>query len=214
MKKIFILPLIIVTIVAFSSCYRNYYDVTDATLASINNVSFRNDVVPIMTSGACGCHNNENANDTSKRKQIPFSNPKTSEIFYSAIQSRSTILNTMANGGLHPGEGSIFFTPSQAAIVKAWVAQGAKDDYTPPPITGNITYLTNIVPIYRTDCKGGSCHGGLAVALDINVMIAKQTELKAMMSSLGATGHPGGPISVAPLSAATFLAWIAQGLKN
>lgn len=214
MKKIFILPLIIVTIIAFSSCYRNYFDVTDATLASINNVSFRNDVVPIMTSGACGCHNNENANDTSRRKQIAFSNPKTSEIFYSAIQSRSTILNTMAKGGLHPGEGSIFFTPSQAAIVKAWVAQGAKDDYTPPPITGDITYSSNIVPIYKTDCKGSSCHGGLAVALDINAMIAKKTELNAMMSSLGATGHPGGPISIAPVTAATFLAWIAQGQKN
>ena len=213
MKKSIILPLIIVTIIAFSSCYKNYYDVTESTLASINNVSFRNDVVPIMTSGACGCHNNENANDTLKRKQIAFSNPKTNEIFYSAIQSRSTILNTMAGGGSHPGEGSIYFTPSQAAIVKAWVAQGAKDDYTPPPVTGDITYALNIVPIYKTDCKGGSCHGGFAVALDYTILKAKESDLKAMMNSQGSTGHPGGPISVAPVSAATFLAWIAQGFK-
>jgi len=205
MKKIILLAFIAGTIITFSSCYKNYYDVTEATLSSINSVSFRNDVVPIMTSGACGCHNNGST------RQIAFSHLDT--VFYSAIQTRSTILNAMAKGGSHPGEGSVYFTTSQSAIVKAWVAQGAKDDYTPPPITGDITYSLNIVPIYKTDCKGGSCHGGLAVALDYTSMKAKETELKAMMNNLGASGHPGGPISIAPVTGATFLAWIAQGYK-
>lgn len=206
MKKSIILSLLIVITIAVSSCFKNYYDVSESTLASINNVSFRNDVVPIMTSGACGCHNNGST------RQVAFSHLDT--IFYSAIQARSAILDKMSKGGEHPGEGSVFFTPSQAAIVKAWVAQGAKDDYTPPPITGDITYTLNIVPIYKTDCKGGTCHGGTAVALDYTILKSKESVLKSMMNSLGASGHPGGTISVAPASAATFLAWIAQGYKN
>jgi hypothetical protein len=206
MKKSIFLTLIIVITIALPSCYKNYHDITDATLQSINTVSFRSDVVPIMTSGACGCHNNGST------RQIMFSHLDT--VFYSAIQARSTMLNNMAKGGAHPGEGSIYFTPSQAAIVKAWVAQGAKDDYTPPPITGDITYSLHIVPIYKTDCKGGSCHGGVAVALDYTSMKIKEAELKSMMNSNGASGHPGGPISIAPATSATFLAWIAQGFKN
>ena len=205
MKKIIILALIAVTVTVFSSCYKNYHDITEATLSSINSVSFRNDVVPIITSGACGCHNNGST------RQIAFVHLDT--IFYSAILTRSTILGSMANGGSHPGEGRVYFTPSQAAIVKAWVAQGAKDDYTPPPITGDITYSLHIVPIYKTDCKGSSCHGGVAVALDYTSLKVKEAEIKSMMNSLGATGHPGGAISIAPTTSATFLAWIAQGYK-
>ncbi len=205
MKKIIILALIAVTITVFSSCYKNYHDIPDATLSSINSVSFRNDVVPIITSGACGCHNNGST------RQIAFVHLDT--IFYSAILTRSTILGSMANGGAHPGEGSVYFTPSQAAIVKAWVAQGAKDDFTPPPITGNITYSLHIVPIYKTDCKGSSCHGGVAVALDYTSLKVKEAEVKSMMNSQGASGHRGGAISIAPSTSATFLAWIAQGYK-
>lgn len=205
MKKTILITLVAVMIMALPSCYKNYYDISEATLESINSVSFRNDVVPIMTSGACGCHNN------GLTGQIAFSHKDT--IFYSAILTRSTLLNNMAKGGPHPGEGSIYFTPSQASIVKAWVAQGAKDDYVPPPVTGDVTYALHIVPIYKTDCKGSSCHGGVAVALDYTSLKAKEAEIKTMMNSLGASGHKGGAISIAPSTSATFLAWIAQGFK-
>lgn len=205
MKKTIILASMAAFIVVFSACYKNYYDVSDTALRSINTISFRNDVVPIVTSGGCGCHNNGTT------RQIAFKNGDT--IFYSAILSRSGMLSAMAKGGPHPGEGSIFFTPSQAAIVNKWIAQGAKDDYVPPPVVGDITYAQHIVPLYRTDCKGGSCHGGAAITLDYTVFKAKESAIKTMMSSQGASGHPGGALSIAPATAATFLAWIAQGYK-
>ncbi len=205
MKKIipiFILALFFI----IPACYENFYDISDSTLESINNVSFRNDVVPIMISGGCGCHNNGST------RQIAFSTKNT--IYYSAILSRSGILEKMANGGEHPGEGSIFFTPSQAAIVKAWIKNGAKDDYVPPPITGEISYNQHIVPLYKTDCKGSTCHGGIAITLDYTVLKSKESAIKSMMNSSGANGHPGGALSISPSTSATFLAWIAQGYKN
>jgi hypothetical protein len=117
----------------------------------------------------------------------------------------------MAKGGAHPGEGSIFFTPSQASIVKKWYDQGAKDDYVPPPITGPVTYDKNIVPIYRTDCTGSTCHGGSAVTLDYNKMRADSSTIKLMMKTQGQQGHPGGPFSIASSTSLTFLAWYSQG---
>ncbi len=191
--------------IGFSSCYKNYYDISEDTLNSINSVSFRNDIVPIVIAGGCGCHNNGST------RQVMFSHGDT--VFYSAIQTRSTMFYQMAKGGQHPGEGSIYFTPSQAKIVIKWVDQGAKDDYVPPPVTGEVTYSKDIVPLYNTDCKGSACHGGAAPALDYTIMKNNESTLRKMMNSLGASGHPGGTISIAPSTAQTFLAWMDQGFK-
>lgn len=205
MKKSIIFTLVAVVLIGFTSCYKNYYDVTDATLQSLGKVSFRNDVVPIIISGNCGCHNNGST------RQVAFSHLDT--VFYSAILSRAGAFNNMANGGAHPGEGSVYFTPSQAQIIKAWFAQGAKDDGSSTVVTGDVSYATNIVPVYKTDCKGGSCHGGVAVALDYTSLKNQESTIKTMMNSLGSSGHPGGTISIAQSTAALFLAWIAQGYK-
>lgn len=204
MKKAIVFILITAGIFGVSSCYKNYYDVSDAALSAINTISFRNDVVPIVIAGGCGCH----ANGTTR--QVLFMNKDT--IFYSTIQSRASQLNAMAKGGAHPGEGSVFFTPSQAKIITKWVEQGAKDDYVPPPITGSITYAQHIVPLYKTDCKSSACHGGIAKTLDYTYMVNNQPALTDMMNS-GGTKHPGGPLSLAPATSSTFLAWIAQGVK-
>jgi hypothetical protein len=117
----------------------------------------------------------------------------------------------MAMGGLHPGEGSVVFSAAQASIIKNWYGCGAKDDGGATVITGTVTYTNNIVPIYKTDCKGGSCHGGTGPTLDYATLVAQGTTLQSMMNSAGASGHPGGTISIAGSTAATFLAWINQG---
>lgn len=205
MKKTISIALMVIIVLGAASCYKNYYDITDNTLASLNNVSFRNDVVPIIISGNCGCHNNGST------RQVAFSHLDT--VFYSAILSRAGAFNAMANGGAHPGEGSIYFTPSQAEIIKAWFKQGAKDDGATTVVTGDVSYATNIVPVYKTDCKGGSCHGGTAVALDYTSLKAQEATIKTMMNSSGASGHPGGTLSIAQSTSALFLAWIAQGYK-
>jgi hypothetical protein len=208
MRKASLLTIILVALIWLSSCYKNYYDVTEEAVNSINQVSFRNDVVPIMTSGACGCHNT-----TNNTRQIQFSDPSKDTIYYGAIQTRSKLLYDMAKGGAHPGEGSIFFTPSQASIVTKWYEQGAKDDYIPPPITGDVTYTLHVVPLVKSDCNGSACHGGNAIVLDYNSLKARDAILKPMMQSGGQSGHPGGIISVPPGTSSTFLAWIAQGYK-
>ena len=208
MKKVSILTLILVVMIWLSSCYKNYYDVTEDAVNNINQVSFRSDVVPIMTSGACGCHNTANAT-----RQIQFSDPSKDTIYYGAIQTRAKLFYDMAKGGAHPGEGSIYFSPSQSSIVAKWYDQGAKDDYVPPPITGDVTYTLHVVPLVKSDCNGSSCHGGAAIVLDYNSLKARESTLKPMMQSGGQTGHPGGIISIPPNTSSTFLAWIAQGYK-
>jgi hypothetical protein len=202
MKKASIFTLALVLIIWLPSCYKNYYDISEDTLNEINSVSFRNDVVPIVTSGACGCHAVDNG------KQVLF--VKGDTIQYSTILGRSSILYDMAKGGAHPAEGSIFFTPSQADLIIKWYDQGAEDDYVPPPITGNITYDEHIYPIYSRDCTGSTCHGGAAIPLDYTYMKNNEEAISSMMKTKGDT-HPGGPMSVTTEVAATFLAWYAQG---
>ena len=208
MKKATLFTMTLVGLIWLSSCYKNYYDVTEDAVNNINQVSFRNDVVPIMTSGACGCHNTANST-----RQIQFSDPSKDTIYYGAIQTRSRLLYDMAKGGAHPGEGSIYFSPSQSSIVVKWYDQGAKDDYVPPPITGDVTYTVHIVPLVKSDCNGSACHGGAAIVLDFNSLKARESTLKPMMQTGGQSGHPGGIISIPPNTSSTFLAWIAQGYK-
>jgi hypothetical protein len=208
MKKATLFTLIITGLIWLPSCYKNYYDIQDETLTSINSVSFRNDVVPIMTSGACGCHNTKDST-----RQIQFSDPVKDTIYYGTIQTRAKVFYDMANGGLHPAEGSIHFTPSQSSIVIKWYEQGAKDDYVPPAITGDVTYVKHIVPLVKSDCNGGTCHGGVAIVLDYDALKSRESIIKPMMISGGQSGHPGGVVPVPPLTSATFLAWIAQGYK-
>ena len=208
MRKASLFTITLAALIWLTSCYKNYYDVTEDTVNAINQVSFRSDVVPIMTSGACGCHNTSNST-----RQIQFSDPEKDTIYYGAIQTRSRLLYDMAKGGAHPGEGSIYFTPSQSSIVIKWYDQGAKDDYVPPPITGDVTYTAHIVPLVKSDCNGSACHGGAAIVLDYNSLKARESILTPMMKSGGQSGHPGGIISIPPNTSSTFLAWIAQGYK-
>ena len=206
MKKSLIYLAVFGGIILYSACYNNKKDISLPTANSLASISFRDDIVPIMTSGACGCHNNGTTT------AVQFTNKDT--VYYGTILARSGVYNDMANGKDHPGEGGIFFTPSQVALVKAWISQGAKDNYVPPAITGPVTYAINIVPIYKTVCKGSSCHGGIGPTLDYTKLSADKTIISSMMVSSGSAGHPGGSISLDGTTTATFLAWIAQGLPQ
>ena len=208
MNKLLIYLGVLSGIVLFASCYNNKKDITTPTANSLAAISFRDDVAPIMVSGACGCHNNGTTS------AIQFSHLDT--IFYSTIQSRSGVYAAMISTPSvgHPGEGGVFFSPAQAAVISSWIAQGAKDNYVPPPITGKVTYTTNIVPIYKSVCKGSACHGGLGANLDYTKMVADTDILNKMMASSGASGHPGGTLSLDATTTSTFLAWISQGMPQ
>jgi len=182
-----------------SSCYKNKEDIL-----AVPTVSFRNDVVPIITSGACGCHNNGIAT-----RAVQFSHFDT--IFYDAILARVGLFDAWVNGGIHPGGGVIDFTPNQKELIRKWIKEGAKDDGGGCTVTGAITYTAKILPVYTTTCKGSTCHGGIAINLDYSKMVAGKATLTAMMNSSGSTGHPGGALSLSSCTVNLFKEWIAQG---
>lgn len=188
-----------IVIYLLSSCYKNKEDVL-----ALPQVSFRGDIVSIVTAGACGCHNNGQG-----QRALQFSHADT--VFYDAILARSGVLGAWANGGTHPGAGVIDFKPNERAIIRQWMLEGAKDDGGGCTVTGAITYTKNIATAYTGTCKGSTCHGGLAINLDYAKMVSKKAELTAMMNSGGVSGHPGGALSLSSCSVKLFSEWLNQG---
>jgi len=182
-----------------SSCYKNKEDIL-----ALPKVSFRTDVVPIIVSGGCGCHNNGQG-----QRAVQFSHYDT--VFYDAILARTGLLESWVNGGTHPGGGVIDFTSNQKGLIQQWIKEGAKDDGGGCTVTGAITYTAKIFPLYTSTCKGSTCHGGIAVNLDYAKMVARKSTLTDMMNSNGASGHPGGTLSLSSCTANIFNEWIAQG---
>jgi hypothetical protein len=204
MKKRIIIAAMMTSMMVYmlSSCYRNKEDIL-----ALPRVSFRNEVVPIVTAGPCGCHNT-----SVTIRAVLFSDPRINTIYYDAILSRRSSFEAWVNGGTHPGGGAIDFAPNEKNIIKKWIAQGDPyDDGAGCTVTGTQTYTRDIVPIYNTSCKGATCHGGIAVALDYSKMVAKKTELTAIMNSSGSQGHPGGALSLTTCTINKFKEWINQG---
>jgi hypothetical protein len=200
MKKIFVIILIGIWILGANACYKNRDDVSYDFIA----ISLTNDVAPILTSGGCGCHNNGTT------RQFLFSNKDT--VFYETMVAKAPMLLKMAEGEKHPAEGSVFFTPSQASLVKRWVDQGAKNDHAPSAITGPVSYQKHIVPVVRISCSGGQCHGGLAPVLDYTTLKNNESKLRTMMGSLGQQGH-NPVINISQTTAAIFIAWMDGGFQ-
>jgi len=186
---------------ALSSCYRNKEDI-----AALPKVSFRSEVVPIVTAGPCGCHNNGIGT-----RAVQFSHYDTA--FYDAILARKANLDSMSRlFGKHPGGGGIEFAANERNIIKRWIDQGDPyDDGAGCVVSGALTYTRDILPIYTTTCKGGTCHGGIAINLDYSKMVTDKTIITTMMNSGGATGHPGGTISLTICTINKFKEWINQG---
>jgi hypothetical protein len=201
MKKVIITMAVATSMLVYllSSCYKNKEDIL-----TLPATSFRGDVVPIMVAGGCGCHNNGIGT-----RAVQFSHADT--IFYDAILARVGLLDAWVNGGTHPGGGVIDFTSNQKNIIKKWIAEGGKDDGGGCTVTGVITYTAKILPLYTTTCKGSTCHGGIAVNLDYSKMVAKKDVLSAMMSSSGASGHPGPVLSLSSCTVKLIQEWIVQG---
>ena len=198
-KKLLIAVLVSTLTIVVSSCYNNKTDVL-----ALPKVSFRQEVVPIVASGACGCHNNGQG-----QRAVQFSHYDT--IFYDAILSRVSLFSSWVNGGIHPGAGAIDFEPNEKIIIKKWIDQGAKDDAPGCTVTGTIKYTANILPIYTSSCKGSTCHGGIAIALDYSKLVADKSILTTMMNSGGSSGHPGGALSLSACTINTIQQWLAQG---
>ena len=200
MKKIIITMAMMASMLIYvlSSCYKNKEDIL-----GLPQVSFRSDVVPIVTGGGCGCHNN------GVSRAIEFSHADT--IFYDAILARVGLFQSWVNGGTHPGGGAIDFKANDKLIIQRWIDQGAKDDGGGCTVTGPVTFNTNIQPLYLTTCKGATCHGGISITLDYNKMVSDKAILNSMMSSAGNSGHPGGVLSLSSCTVNLFQQWLNQG---
>lgn len=184
-----------------SSCYKNKEDIL-----ALPKVSFRNEVVPIVTAGPCGCHNT-----SVTIRAVLFSDQRLNIVYYDAILARKSQLAIMANGGEHPGGGEIKFSESEKNLIKRWIDEGGNDDGAGCTVTGTQTWTRDILPIYNTSCKGATCHGGLAAAIDYNKMVEKKAVLTTILNSGGSQGHPGGAISLTTCTINKFKEWIAQG---
>jgi hypothetical protein len=202
-KKISLAALVTFMLVyLLSSCYQNKEDVL-----ALPRVSFRNEVVPIVTAGPCGCHNT-----SVTIRAVLFSDQRTNTIFHDAILARRSQFESWVNGGTHPGGGQIEFAPNEKNIIKKWIAQGEPyDDGAGCTVTGTQTYTRDIVPIYNTSCKGGTCHGGIAIALDYNKLVAEKAKMTAIANSGGSQGHPGGALSLTTCTVNILKEWISQG---
>jgi hypothetical protein len=201
MKKVIITMAMMASMLTYmlSSCYKNKEDIL-----ALPKVSFRSEVVPIIVAGGCGCHNNG-----ASQRAVQFSHGDT--IFYDGILARTGLLSSWINGGIHPGGGAIDFKANEKTTIRRWIEEGAKDDGGGCTVTGAITYTANIAPIYATTCKGSTCHGGIQAALTYSEMVAQKTVIATMMNTGGASGHPGGTLSLSTCTVNTFLEWIAQG---
>jgi hypothetical protein len=225
MKNRITLTAMTISILVFliSSCYNNKEDVS-----ALPRVSFLGEVVPIMTSSGCGCHNNNNA-QTSNYNAFPFTRFDTTygpggtivsinrRVDYGAIIGRIDTLRQWVNGLIgHPGGGAVDFTARQKEIIKAWINQGPPYDGggAACSITGTITYTADINPIYNSTCKSSGCHGGRGPVLDYPRLVADKNILTNMMNSGGSSGHPGGVIGLTSCTTSKFLAWIAAGQPN
>lgn len=220
-KRITITAITISTLVyLLSSCYSNKEDIV-----SLRRVSFLGEVVPIVTSSGCGCHNNDNAQG-SNYNAFPFTRYDTvyragggivsitRRVDYGAIIGRIDTLRQWVNGIIgHPGGGAVDFTSQQKEIIKAWINQGPPYDGggAACDVSGTIRYTTDILPIYNTTCKSSGCHGGRGPVLDYARLVANKTTLTNMMNSGGSSGHPGGVIGLTSCTVSKFKAWIEAG---
>jgi len=206
MKKRIILAAMMTSMVVYmlSSCYQNKEDIL-----ALPRVSFRQEVVPIMTGAPCGCHNTSGATV----RAFLFSDPKNKVIFYDAILGRRAYFDTMSRIlGKHPGGGGIEFAPNESNIIRRWIAQGDPfDDGAGCTVSGALTYTRDILPIYNTSCKGSTCHSGIAAPIDYAKMVAKKDALITIMNTGGSQGHPGGPLSLTTCTINKFKEWFNQG---
>lgn len=203
MKKRIVLAALMTSMIIYmlSSCYKNKEDIL-----ALPKVSFRKEVVPIVTAGPCGCHNT-----SVTIRAVLFSDQRLNTIYYDAILARKPQLGVMANGGEHPGGGNISFSQSEKDLIKRWIAEGGNDDGEGCTVTGALSYTRDILPIYTTTCKGSTCHGGIATNLDYNKMVTQKNTLVSIMNSGGSQGHPGGNLSLTTCTINKFKEWIAQG---
>lgn len=206
-------------ILYFASCYNNKEDIS-----ILPKVSFLGEVVPIMTSGGCGCHNNAQSN-TVNNNAVPFTRFDTIKdgtvvlrisktVDYGTIIARIDTMRQWASGTIgHPGGGNVTLTENQRNIILKWIEQGPPYDggSAACDASGNINFTKDISAIYNTTCKSAGCHGGRGPVLDYTRLVSNKNVLSSMIASGGSSGHPGGRIGLTSCTIEKLKSWVAAG---
>lgn len=125
MKRI-IIDLIIPGMVAgiLAGCYYDEVEVYD-TLPQ--NVSFKNDVQPILTQNCTtsGCHDITPSHDPSMVPEKSY-DALTGGNYINTVQPEKSIIYLQISGGLMPPSGPI--STNDQKIILAWITEGAKDN--------------------------------------------------------------------------------------
>ena len=208
MKKILsLLTVITVSMVWFTSCYNNKYDILE-----LSKVSFSKEVVPIMTSGPCGCHNSI---VRARNRWIQFTDTLTGQPAYNTIFAKMGMMEEWAKGKIgHPAGGDVFLSAADSKIILDWVAQGKINDYVPPAVSGAITYTSNVSSIVKSTCSGGSCHTTTIRPLTYDVIKNNSSKLQTMANSSNSAKQPGGSFPLKKKKKKIILDWITQGMKQ
>jgi hypothetical protein len=212
MKRVILFgALAVSSMVYLMSCYNNKTDIT-----SLPTVSFVNEVAPILTSGACGCHNN-GGTSAKQFSNLVKNNNGGDTVYYDAIYSEANVLADWANGVTgHPAGGGVTLSSSAQAIIQNWAAQGFPDDQSSGS-AGSATYSGNIASIVSSTCGGGSCHGtngggAAGPALNFTTLTTTLSSTLEGYVNNNWSGHGGGPQS--PSVTSEFKAWIAAGMPQ
>ncbi len=217
MKRVFsglILATALTTVIIFpTSCKHEVLPTVNAT-----EICFERDVLPIFVSNCAmsGCHDSKSREDgyeltnysTITSKGIKPGNPLDSKIWESI------------DDGEMPPNNSL--TPQQKAIIKTWIADGAKNGVgcSSNCDSTQYTYSGAISGIITTYCKGCHSNPGASGNLDLNsyssVKAAAQAG-KLLNSVNGTNGYTIMPPSGNKLSDCQITQikkWIQNGYPN
>jgi hypothetical protein len=188
-------------------------------------VYFKNDIEPILVSNCAksGCHDEATAKhdirlntyeNIIKSEVIKGGDPDDSELYEKITETdEDDIMPPPPNRPL---------TPTQIALIRTWIQQGAKDNACASTIcdTTNVTFQSSINPIIANKCVG--CHSGATPAGNINLTSHQGVQTVALNGKLigritdsnAATRMPKGGSPLPDCEIEMIKIWIEDGALN
>lgn len=156
-----------------------------------DTVYFNKDILPIFTANCAmaGCHNASSAqegvvltNYENIRKRIKPYQPNAGEII--------EVITTNNSGDRMPPPPNNPLPASQIAIIKKWISQGAQNLSCNECDTTNLSFSTDIQPIFEQSCV--SCHSGANPSGNLRLGIYSEIKDAVLNNSVVYRAGPNG----------------------